>query len=84
MADVISISFLTVDAHGHCTVEAFVDDIVVVAQQTHLDPAEYGPALCRGTFYLCDDEVMPVDEQSQLDFIADRVNYWEVLDTTDD
>jgi hypothetical protein len=83
MAEVLSISTLHVDADGCCDVFAVVEDAVEVRRQTRWEPAEYGPALCRGSFYISDDEVMPVDADSQLQFVADRIDYWQVVDQSD-
>jgi len=47
------------------------------------DPAEYGAALCRGSFYLQDDEVIPQDDDDLCRFVADRIDTWEVLDLSD-
>jgi len=84
MSDVLEILALDVDADGLCTVDAVVDNIVVLYPASRLDPAECRPALCRGTFYISDDEVIPVDEQSQREYVADSVLYWNVLDTSDE
>jgi hypothetical protein len=81
MAEVIEISSLVIDENGFCDVIAVVEDAVQTRAQTYEDPAEYGPALCRGSFYISDDdEVVPVDAESQLQFVGERVSYWEVLD----
>lgn len=83
MCDVLSIDDLDVDDNGLCTVTAYVDNVVVFHPQTYHDPAEYGAALCRGSFYISDDEVIPVDEKSQCEFVAERVLYWNVIDVSD-
>jgi hypothetical protein len=35
--------------------------------------------LCRGSFYLQDDEVIPDDDVELRRFVADCVSYWEVI-----
>lgn len=84
MSDVLEILSLDVDADGLCTVDAVVNDVVVLHPASRLDPAEYRAALCRGTFYISDDEVIPVDERAQCEYVADAVLYWNVLDTSDE
>ena len=83
MAEILEIRNVMIAGDGCCDVVALVEDAVEVRRQTYWEPAEYGPALCRGTFYISDDEVMPVDADSQLQFIADRIDYWQVLDQSD-
>jgi len=83
MSDVRAVFELERDTDGCCTVVADVDDVVLVAPQTYDDPAEYGAALCRGSFYLQDDEVIPHDDDDLCRFVADRIDTWEVLDLSD-
>ena len=82
MADVVSIESLERDG-DRCFVNAYVDDVVMVFPASYQEPAEYGPALCRGSFYLQDDEVIPEDDAERCEFVADRVDYWNVLDFSD-
>jgi len=83
MTDLLDLRSVEVFEDGLCDVVALVEDAVEVRAQTYEDPAEYGPAMCRGSFYILDDEVMPVDADSQLQFIAERVSHWEALDFSD-
>ena len=78
MSDVIEIRDLSFN--GDClVVEALVDGVVLTRQQTELDEAEWGPALCRGSFFFCDDDRIPATEKEMIRLIADRVNMWEVI-----
>jgi hypothetical protein len=86
VSDVIALYDLRVvgaDGDRLCTVEAVVADMAVVIPASREEPEEYGPALCRGSFDLSDDEVIPVDEQSQAEFVADRVTDWQFVDASD-
>lgn len=83
MADVLSIERFYRDDNDLCTVVACVDDAVVVIPASFQAPEEYGPALCRGTFYVQDDEVIPTDDVELCEFVGEQVNYWEVVDTSD-
>ena len=83
MADVLSIESFDRDANDLCTVVAVVDAAVVVIPATLVDPEEYGPALCRGTFYVPDDEVIPEDHAELCRFVGDSVLYWQIVDTSD-
>jgi len=84
MSDVLRVESCACDGSDICTVVADVSDVVVSRPQTYFDPAEYGPALCRGTFYLQDDEVIPTDDDELCRFVEERVDYWEVLSTDPD
>ena len=71
------------DADGLVTVTAVVDEMVLTHQQTAFDPPEYGPALCRGTFYLSDEDLIPATDAELCRLFYDRVDDWEVLDPDD-
>ncbi len=64
-------------------VDAIVDDMVVRYPQTAFEPAEWGPALCRGTFYLSDEDLIPATDAELRAMLTDRVDDWTPLDTSD-
>ena len=74
---------LTMDTDGLVTVTAVVDEMVLVHHQTQLDPAEYGPALCRGTFYLSDEDLIPATDAELARLFYNRIDDWEVLHPDD-
>ena len=84
MSSVLRVESCSSNGSDLCTVVADVGDVVVARPQTYFDPAEYGAALCRGTFYLQDDEVIPTDDDELCQFVEDRVSYWEVLSNDPD
>ena len=73
----------TMDTDGLVTVTAVVDEMVLVHHQTQLDPAEYGPALCRGTFYLSDEDLIPATDAELARLSYNRIDDWEVLHPDD-
>lgn len=81
--DVLEIHNLTFGPDGRCDVEALVDDAVVVRNQTYEDPEEWAPALCRGTFYLCEDDVIPATDAGIRRLLSKRIDNWEVVDQSD-
>ena len=83
MSDVVSVEKLDCDDDGFCTAVACIDNAVVVIPASLEEPEEYGPALCRGTFYIQGDEVIPTDEPELCEFVDERVTYWQVIDTSD-
>ncbi len=82
MSEILRVDSVEVE-DDRVSVVALVDDALVAQPQTFLEPAEYGAALCRGAFYLDHEEVIPEDDDSLRQFVADRVGYWEVLDVSD-
>jgi hypothetical protein len=81
--DVIEIYDVSFSPDSICTVEAIVDDAVVSRQQTLEDPEEYAPALCRGSFYFCEEDVIPATDEGLKRMFAERIDNWEVVDTSD-
>lgn len=60
-------------------VQAVVEDMVQTHAQTYYDPPEYGPALCEATFCLDEDEVLPSDEDSIIDYLESLDLEWKVI-----
>ena len=81
--DVLEIYDIRFNPDGRCDVEAVVEDSVVVIPQTEYDPVEWGPAMCRGSFYLCEDDVMPATDAGMRRLLSERVNNWELVDCSD-
>ena len=78
MSDIIEIRDLCFDG-DRLVVEALVDDVVLTRQQSELDPPEWGPALCRGSFLFCDDDRIPATDKEMARLIAERIDTWEVI-----
>lgn len=81
--DVLDIYDISFNPDGRCDVEAVVEDSIVVIPQTDYDPAEWGPAMCRGSFYLCEDDVMPATDAGMRRLLSERINNWELVDCSD-
>jgi hypothetical protein len=78
MSDVIEIRDLCFDG-DRLVVEALVDDVVLTRQQTELDAPEWGPAVCRGSFLFCDEDIVPATDKEMVRLIAERIDTWEVI-----
>jgi hypothetical protein len=65
----------------HLVVDAVVDDAVLVYAQTEFDPPEWGPALCRGTLYFSDEDLIPATDAELRALLAQRVDDWTPLET---
>ena len=78
MSNVIEIRDLCFDG-DRLVVEALVDGVVLTRQQSELDPPEWGPALCRGSFLFCDEDRIPATDREMSRLIADRTDNWEVI-----
>lgn len=79
---VISIEDLEFNG-DYLLVEAVVDHMVLVRPQTLEDPAEWGPALCRGTFYFSDEDLIPATDAELQQLISERVDDWSPIDSSD-
>lgn len=64
-------------------VDAIVDDAVLVRPQTYMDPAEWGPGLCRGTLYLSEEDLIPATDAQLCQLLSERVDDWAPVDTSD-
>ena len=82
MSQVQSIEELRFEG-DHLVVDAVVDDMVVRYAQTQFEPAEWGPALCRGTLYFSDEDLIPATDAELRAMLTDRVDDWTPLDTSD-
>ena len=80
MNRVLSIEELRFERGDLLIVDAVVEEMVIVIPQTQFEPAEWGPALCRGSFDLDTDEVVPEDYEQLREFIQQRVHHWEPVD----
>jgi hypothetical protein len=64
-------------------VTAVVDDAVVVIPATYDYPEEWGPALCRGSFELHDEDLIPATDAELRNLLSERIDDWAPLDTSD-
>lgn len=63
----------------YVTITALIEDADVVYPQTYLDPPEYGPAMCKASFYIDENEILPEDENKLIDYLEDLNLDWKVL-----
>ena len=61
-------------------VDALVEDAVLTAHATHLDPPEYGPALCRGTLYVSDDTRIGPTDADLMVMLGNEITDWEPIE----
>lgn len=64
-------------------VYAVVEDTRLVYFGTHFDPPEYGPGICKASFYLEEGEQLPSDDDELISFLNDLNLDWE-LSSEDD
>lgn len=83
MSRILLIEDVRFTSDSQCVVDAVVDDAVVVIPPTQEDPAEWGPALCRGSFYFSDEDVIPNTDEGLRRMLEERIDDWEPLDTSD-
>lgn len=61
-------------------VDALIEDAVLTAPATHLDPPEYGPALCRGTLYVSDDTRIGPTDVDLMVMLGNEITDWEPIE----
>jgi hypothetical protein len=61
-------------------VDAVVDEMVPVRAATSLEPAEWGPALCRGTLYFSDEDLIPATDAQFRRMLTERIDDWNPID----
>jgi hypothetical protein len=71
------------DGGARIVVDAVVDGMVVVIPQSNLYPAEWGPALCRGSFYLHEEDLIPASDEGLRKLLSERIDDWAPIDTSD-
>jgi hypothetical protein len=64
-------------------VEAVVEDAALVRSQTMEDPPEWGPALCRGTWHMDSEALIPATDAQFFEMLSDNIDDWALVDTSD-
>lgn len=64
-------------------VEALVEDAVLVRRETHLDPPEWGPAVCTGTLMLTDEMLIPATDVQLAEMLSEYVEDWAPRDPSE-
>jgi len=82
-SEIIEILDLAFLPSGRVECEAVVDQMVITHQQSYEEPAEWGPAVCRGSFYLCEDDVIPATDAGVRRMFSQRISNWEIIDASD-
>ena len=80
---VLEIDSLEFDPDGLLRVIAVVDEVVLTHHATQWDPEEYGSALCRGSFYLSDEDLIPATDAELAELFSDRIDDWAPIDPDD-
>jgi hypothetical protein len=83
MSNVLQIEDLYFDGDDLVRVEAVVDDVVLTRRASREEPEEWGPALCRGTMYFCEDDRVPASDEDMKTLLTQRVEDWAPVDLTD-
>lgn len=83
MPEVLEIEDLYFDGDDLVRVEAVVDDVVLTRHASREEPEEWGPALCRGTMYFCEDDRVPASDEDMKILLGQRVEDWAPVDLTD-
>ena len=74
MNRVLSIEELRFERGDLLIVDAVVEEMVIVIPQTQFEPAEWGPALCRGSFYLHEEDLIPASDDGLRKLLSERID----------
>lgn len=80
---ILHIESIFQDEFGIVNVNAIVEDMVVVIPQSYNYPAEYGSALCESSFELDENETLPDNEDSLIQYLESLNLNWSIIDTSD-
>jgi hypothetical protein len=83
MSNVLHIEDLRFVSDDFLRVEAVVDDMVLTRRASREEPEEWGPALCRGTMYFCEDDRVPATDDDMKVLLSQRVEDWCPVDLSD-
>jgi hypothetical protein len=64
----------------YCTVEALVDDSVLVCPPTHDSPAEFAPGVCEAKFVVDTEVSIPVDEDDFCSYLDSLNLDWRLVE----
>ena len=74
MRQILEVIDLSFSVNNCLTVEAVVDEMELVAEV----PA-WLPAVCRGSFYLSDEDVIPATDAGLRKMLSERIDNWQPL-----
>jgi hypothetical protein len=64
----------------YCTVEALVDDSVLVCPPTYDSPAEFAPGVCEARFVVDTEVSIPVDEDDFCSYLDSLNLDWRLVE----
>jgi hypothetical protein len=67
-------------ADDYCTVEALVEDSILVCPPTHDNPAEFAPGVCEAKFIVDPEESIPVDEDDFCSYLDSLNLDWRLVE----
>ena len=67
-------------ADDYCTVEALVEDAILVHLPTLENPAEYAPGVCEARFTVDPEESIPVDEDDFCSYLDSLNLDWRLVE----
>lgn len=79
MSRILDLRNLYFEKDDVLVVEAIVEDAAVVRPATRHDPEEYGNALCRGSMYFSDEDLIPATDAELVAMLEEAIDTWEVI-----
>jgi hypothetical protein len=77
---VLAIHNLQIDDDDYWTVEALVEDALLVSLPTHDSPAEYAAGVCEARFIVDPEESIPVDEDDFCSYLDSLNLDWRLVE----
>lgn len=77
MRQILEVIDLSFGVDNCLTVEALVEEMELVAVAPH-----WVPAVCRGSFYLSDEDVIPATDAGLRKMLSERVDNWEPIQSS--
>ena len=66
--------------NDYCTVEALVEDSILVCPPTHDNPAEFAPGVCEARFVVDTEVSIPVDEDDFCSYLDSLNLDWRLVE----
>lgn len=82
--DILYIDQIEYDSKDDIYVTAYIEDAILSYPATYTDPPEYAPALCKASFSLEEDELLPQNENEWIKLLEELNLDWEVIKEEND
>jgi hypothetical protein len=75
----ITLIYKTEVNDDYVTIVGVVEDAQLIYPGSYMDPPEYGPGVCKASFYLDEGEVLPEDNDELIDYLNELDLDWDLV-----